>query len=77
MMLTHSGQSMLWLATSVLPSAEVTITFITPEAAQINCVACGFTMGDAMATPNDSTKPSNTQRANAVARRRVWSKLAD
>jgi hypothetical protein len=30
-----------------------------------------------MATPNDSTKPSNTQRANAVARRRVWSKLAD
>jgi hypothetical protein len=26
-----------------------------------------------MATPMDSTKPSNTQRTNAVARRRVWS----
>jgi hypothetical protein len=26
-----------------------------------------------MATPNDSTKPSNTQRANALARRRFWS----
>ncbi len=73
MMLTHSGQSMLWLATSALPSAVVTISFMPPEAEQISCVACGLTMGDAMATPKDSTKPSNTQRANAVARRRVWS----
>lgn len=71
MMLTHSGQSMFWLATSVLPSAVVTISFIPPEAEQISCVACGFTMGDAIATPKDSTKPSNTQRARAVARRRV------
>jgi hypothetical protein len=77
MMLTHSGQSMLWLATSVLPSAKVTITFITPEPEQISCVACGLTMGEAMATPNDSTKPNNTHRASAVARRRVWSKDAD
>ncbi len=70
MMLTHSGQSMLWLVTSVLPSAEMTMTFITPEPEQISCVACGLTIGEAMATPNDSTKPSNTQRANEVARRR-------
>lgn len=74
MMLTHRGQSMLWLATSALPSAVVTMIFMPPEAEQISCVACGFTMGDAMAAPKDSTKPSNTQRANAVAWRRVWSR---
>jgi ribosome biogenesis SPOUT family RNA methylase Rps3 len=65
---------MLWLVTSVLPSAVVTISFMPPEAEQISCVACGLTMGDAIATPNDNTKPSNTQRAKEVARRKVWSR---
>ena len=71
MMLTHRGQSMLWLAASVLPSAEVTMTFMPPEAEQINCVDCGLTMGEAIATPKDSIKPSITQRASQLARRRV------
>ena len=74
MMLMHSGQSMLLLATSVLPSAVVVMIFMPPEAEQISCVACGLTMGDAMATPKDNTKPSNTQRASTVVRRKVWSR---
>ena len=74
-MLTHSGQSMLWLATSELPSAEVTMTFMPPAAEQISCVAFGLTMGEAIATPKDSTKLNNTQRTSAVARRRFGSKV--
>ena len=68
----HSGQSMALLANSlVLPSSDCTSTFITPEPLHTSKMSCGLTMGEATATPSDSTNHASTKRLRVVKWRRV------
>lgn len=68
----HSGQSSAWPLNAPLPPSSVfTSNFIAPEAEQINSMACGLTMGDAIATPMDSTNHTSTKQAKVWGRRRT------
>jgi hypothetical protein len=54
-----------------LPAASMLTTFMEPEPEQINCRLCGFTMGEAIATPIDSANHTSTKRAMRWAERKV------
>jgi hypothetical protein len=47
------------------------MSFMAPAPEHTICVVWGFTSGEAMATPNDKTIHTKTQRA---MRRAVWGK---
>ena len=78
-MVMHKGQSIALLKTLEASSLAVsfaslglaffTTTFIEPEAVQTNKISCGLTMGDAIATPIDSTNHTSTKRVRAVKQR--------
>ena len=74
-MLMHRGQSIVLLKTldasslASLVSLELaffTTTFIAPEAEQTSKISCGLTIGDAIATPIDSTNHASTKRVRVV-----------
>ena len=44
--------------------AGIFATFIAPEPVQTNSMSCGLTMGEATATPSDSTNHASTRRAS-------------
>ena len=70
LMLAHKGQSRVWLLGGALPSSPVAMTFMAPAPAQISCIPCGLTMGDAMATPIDKANHTSMKRARNLALRR-------
>ena len=59
----HSGQSMGMLPRSCAPSSVCTTTLTAPAAEHTSSIACGLTMGDAIATPSDSANQASTNRA--------------
>ncbi len=63
----------MWLLpiSRVLPSSLVTSTFMAPDALHTSTMLCGLTMGEATATPNDSTQHASMQRAMKEQWRRV------
>lgn len=62
---THRGQSIVLPETSeVLPSGALTSTFIAPEPVQTSNMSCGLTIGEATATPSETTTHANTRRAS-------------
>ena len=66
----HSGQSM-WLApSSCAPSSVCTTILTAPALEQTSSIACGCTIGEATATPSDSTNHSSTRRPRWWAWRR-------
>jgi hypothetical protein len=44
---------------------------MTPVPEHTSKVSCGFTIGDATATPNDNTNHASTRRVRSVKWRRV------
>ena len=74
-MAAHSGQSSVWVLVAgvvlALPSASLLMILMAPEPEQMSCRDCGFTMGDAMATPMDNANHTSTRRAMKWALRSV------
>ncbi len=60
------------LVTSVaVPSSACTSTFMAPAPVHTSKMSCGLTMGEATATPSDSTNHASTRRVIKLKWRRV------
>lgn len=57
----HKGQSNVWLDAAVSSSLCAT-NFMLPVLVQTRSTPCGWTMGDAMATPTDKANHTSTKR---------------
>lgn len=55
----------------VLPSSTLATIFMAPAPVQTSTVFCGFTKGDATATPKDNTNHAKTRRVKNVKWRSV------
>jgi hypothetical protein len=65
----HKGQSMVRLEAAT-SSSPCTTSFMLPVLVQTKSMPCGFTTGDAMATPTDNANHTSTKRVIWRALRR-------
>src|SRR4051812_40266278 len=64
---THSGQSSVWPLAGAVPPSDFTTSFTAPAPEHTSSIACGLTIGDAMATPSVNANHASTRRARKVA----------
>ena len=67
----QSGQSIPALPISTLPSSVWTFSMMPPEAEHTNWKDCGFTIGDAIATPTEPRNHASTKRRSMVKVRKA------
>ena len=65
---THIGQSRWPAPISCTPSSVCTMALTRPAPEQISSIACGLTIGEAMATSSDSRNSASTTAHQAQAR---------
>src|SRR6218665_1650426 len=68
---THRGQSGWWPDCGTAPPSVCERSSMTPAPEQISPSACGWSIGDAPATPMDMTTPASTKRTSQRTWRRV------
>lgn len=68
---THRGQSSVWPRCSCAPSSLSTMSLTSPAAEQISSMACGWTKGDAVATPIATANHASMKQASERKWRRA------
>lgn len=61
LVVAHKGQSKVWLDAAA-SSSPCTTSFMLPVLVQTKSMLCGWTHGEATATPTDNTNHTSTRR---------------